>query len=176
MTAFDDALKLTLGFEGGVSDHKEDRGGLTNFGVTQATYDRFRRLNWLKPRSVREIADVEVMAIYRDDYWIAARCNEMPARIAMCVFDSAVNHGPGRAIRLLQQALHVPVDGMFGPRTKAALEHADERETIRRFLDARQDFYDDIIERDPTQIKFQRGWTNRVIALRTELLNTEGLA
>ena len=176
MTAFEDALKLTLGFEGGVSNHKEDRGGLTNFGVTQNAYDRFRRLTGQYLRSVVDISDLEVMTIYRVEYWQASHCDDMPARIAMCVFDAAVNHGPGRAIRLLQEALNVPADGVFGPRTKDALERSDEADTIRRFLDARQDFYADIIERDPTQIKFAKGWTNRVIALRTELLNTEGLA
>lgn len=35
---FTEALSLTLGFEGGVSDHKDDLSGLTNMGVTQNTY------------------------------------------------------------------------------------------------------------------------------------------
>ena len=170
MTAFDKALKLTLNFEGGISNDPVDRGGLTAHGITQQTYNRFRRLNALSPRSVIHIAEVEVTAIYHTEYWKAAHCHEMPERLALCTFDTAVNMGPGRAIRLLQSALRVPADGQFGPRTKAAVDRADEFETIRRFLDARQDFYDDIIESDPSQVRFRRGWANRVVALRETLL------
>ena len=40
---FQKALKLVLAHEGGWSDHPEDPGGATNFGVTQRVYDAFRR-------------------------------------------------------------------------------------------------------------------------------------
>ena len=36
---FQQALRLVLADEGGVSNHPADRGGLTNKGITQATYD-----------------------------------------------------------------------------------------------------------------------------------------
>ena len=169
MSAFEEALRLTLGFEGGLSSDPLDKGGLTNFGVTQHAYDRFRRRNNLNSRPVTLISGLEVMSIYRSDYWLTAHCDDLPDKLAMCVFDAAVNHGPGKAIRLLQRALNVPVDGLFGPRTKKALDIADELTTIGRFLDLRQDFYDEIIEHDPSQVRFKRGWANRVIALREAL-------
>jgi lysozyme family protein len=37
--SFDDALLETLHYEGGIANHPKDRGGLTNYGVTQKTYD-----------------------------------------------------------------------------------------------------------------------------------------
>lgn len=172
---FERALEVTLGFEGGFSHDPIDRGGATNYGVTQAAYDRFRKANRLRPRSVELIDQVEILALYRLNYWLTAHCDELPPRLAMCVFDSSVNHGPRTAIKLLQRALHIHDDGIFGSQTRTALFHCDEAEVIRRYLDARQDFYDDIIERDPTQIRFARGWRNRVLALQSTLLN-EGMA
>lgn len=166
MSPFERALKLTLGFEGGLSNDPDDRGKLTNFGVTQAAYDRFRRLNALSARSVTSITAPEVSALYRTEYWIPAHCPDLPERLALCVFDAAVNHGPGQAIRLLQDALGLTIDGIFGLRTRAAVEDVDEPTVIARYLDARQAFYDAIVSHDPTQSKFAHGWSNRVNALR----------
>lgn len=167
---FYDALKLTLGFEGGRSNEKADRGGLTMYGVTQGTYDRWRRARGQPLRSVTQIEDLEVEMIYRRQYWEAAHCDELPSVLALCVFDAAVNHGPARAIRLLQQALHTPDDGVFGPQTSDALNGADEQDVVASYLNLRQDFYDDIVEHDPTQAKFAHGWANRILALRLRLI------
>ena len=38
---FDTCLSMLLKHEGGFSNHKDDRGGLTNLGVTKAVYDEF---------------------------------------------------------------------------------------------------------------------------------------
>lgn len=173
MSAFDDALKLTLNFEGGRSNEKHDRGGLTMFGVTQGSYTRWRRRNGQPSRPVTLIEPGEIRVIYHDDYWMAAHCDELPHDLALCVFDSAVNHGVQRAIKLLQTAVHVGADGRFGPVTRAAVARMDEQRVIDNFLDAREDFYADIVEHDPTQAKFSRGWSNRVAALRMKLLDED---
>jgi len=169
VTPFDEALQLTLGYEGGISNDKADRGGLTQAGITQRTYDAWRRVRRLPLRAVTLIEPEEVRTIYFQLYWLAAHCDELPGQLAKCVFDASVNHGPTRAIRLLQLSIGITDDGQFGPQTRRALEHADENATITIYLDAREDFYADIIEADPTQVRFKDGWRNRVIALRAAL-------
>lgn len=168
--SFDAALRLTLGFEGGTSNDPNDRGGLTRFGITQGTYSRWRAHQGLFSQKVTKISDEEVRAIYRHWYWNAAHCDELPPILAQCVFDAAVNHGAVRAIRLLQKALHLPDDGVFGPQTREAAKEADEHDTVSRYLDAREDFYAEIIEHDPSQVTFEHGWSNRVDLLRQTLL------
>jgi lysozyme family protein len=40
--AFNKALSFALRWEGGYSNHPNDRGGETNFGVTHAVYRAYR--------------------------------------------------------------------------------------------------------------------------------------
>lgn len=174
-TPFDAALKLTLGFEGGYTNDPLDRGKATNFGVTQRAYDRWRARRGLQPMPVAKIAAGEVRDLYRDDYWVIAHCDEMPVRLALVVFDTAVNSGPTRAIILLQRALGVHPDvGIYGPQTRAAVADCDEADTVRKYLDERAAFFDDIVEDDPTQARFIKGWHNRIAMLRDAVLNSDG--
>lgn len=166
---FRDALTFTLPWEGGYVDDPDDRGGATNRGVTQATYDAWRHENGKARRPVRKIEDAEVEEIYRTRYWHAARCDDVAARaprLAAAHFDSAVNHGPARAAMFLQRAVGAAADGKIGPATLAALDAAlhagGDRAVVARYLAARRAFYEAIVARDSTQKKFLKGWMRRV--------------
>ena len=37
---FNKCIEIVLKFEGGLSDHVEDRGGLTNYGISQKAYPK----------------------------------------------------------------------------------------------------------------------------------------
>lgn len=171
MTArFQTCLAVVLKNEGGYVNHKADRGGPTNFGVTTAVYDRFRAKRGLQVRSVKEINSAEVEDIYRA-YWQDGHCAYMPEPLDCLIFDAAVNHGATRAIKLLQAVLGVAPDGICGQDTMAAL-HEEVRCTsidliCRLYLDERGGFFDAIIQRDPSQAVFAKGWLNRVDHLRT---------
>lgn len=169
--SFQSALDTVLGHECGYSNHPSDRGGATMFGVTQAVYDKFRAANNSPRQPVKEIQRPEVWAIYRDMYWLPAGCDKLPDRLAMVQFDTAVNHGVSRAVRLLQEVVAVPVDGLFGKITEHAVRDVlemGEDHLIRDYLSAREDLYDEIVERNPSQAVFLRGWKNRIAKLRNE--------
>ncbi len=153
------ALERVLGEEGGVSNHRNDRGGLTNYGVTQGTYNAWRDKHHLRRQPVTEIRPGEVRAVYRQDYWQAAYCDRYSLKIAAVVFDCAVNCGPGTARRHLNQAkesLNLDTDDLRDP--SAAVEKLVGLELIR----LRQAHHDRIVERDQSQKVFQRGWNNRI--------------
>ena len=170
--SFEMALNLILQHEGGYSDNPVDRGGPTKQGVTQKVYDTWRMTSGKPVRSVREIDGSEVAAIYLQNYWRPAKCDLLPDDLALVHFDSAVNHGVKRAIKFLQLATGASPDGVFGPATQAALattmEKLSERIVIGLYLAEREDFYDDIVARDPSQSVFLKGWKNRIAKLRTE--------
>ncbi len=171
--SFERALATVLLHEGGYVNDKLDCGGATNKGITQKVYDAWRRSHVLSTRSVAEISNTEVAAIYLTQYWNPAWCEKLPEALGIVHFDAAVNHGVRRAIKLLQLAVGASDDGVMGRETMKSLETAlamtDEDAIIKAYLDERSDFYDEIVERDPTQVKFIAGWKNRIRSLRSEV-------
>jgi lysozyme family protein len=118
---FDAALRFTLGEEGGYVDDARDRGGATNRGVTQATYDAWRESQGVRAQDVRLIPESEVRELYRQRYWDAGHCETLPTRLGVAHFDWCVNRGTPGATKTLQQALGVDADGCYGSKTVAAL-------------------------------------------------------
>lgn len=165
MTDFQRALEVTLRFEGGVSNHPSDHGGLTNQGVTQATYDQYRKCHALPTRPVTQMGRPELEAIYYT-YWQDAHCEGQPWPVSLLSFDVAVNSGPARAVKFLQQACSVPVDGAWGPKTAEAVAREAQRPLVlaQRLLDLRKGFFQELAKR-PGQAVFLKGWLNRVVAL-----------
>jgi lysozyme family protein len=152
--------------EGVQSNAPADRGGLTIGGIAHAQ-DTLTFLDWARR--------------YEHDYWLAVRCPELPIRLALCVFDAAVNTGPKQAVVTLQQTLLVvPGDGQFGTQTMQALQAAraahGDRELETAYLDRRDIFYDRLVAHDPTQAVFRVGWANRLTRLKKYLDFVESLS
>lgn len=104
MTRFQAALAFTLTWEGGYVNHPADPGGATNYGITQRTYDNYRRRLGLDERPVKQIDAEEVSAIYHRDYWLAAGCDQHPPAFAAALFDATVHSGPGNSLRWAHEA------------------------------------------------------------------------
>lgn len=159
---YEASLAFTLAYEGGYVNHPRDPGGETNKGVTKRVYDAYRAKKGKPPQSVRNISDAEVQEIYRRQYWDAVRGDELPKGVDATVFDLAVNSGQGRAVKTLQQALGVKVDGNLGMATVAAANAADRAKLIRAIMDRREGFLKSL-KTFPT---FGKGWMRRTAALR----------
>src|SRR5690554_4580996 len=163
MTPFLRSLRFVRRWEGGWSDHKDDPGGATQYGITLATYTNWRRSQGLPEPSaadLRAISEEEVEAIYQQNYWEACRCDELPPPIALVVSDMAVNAGPSRSIRLLQEALGVSVDGAIGPKTLGAARAADPQAVAAEFTARRSMYYAGL----STFRTFGLGWLRRTAA------------
>ena len=155
---FPQALRLVLADEGGVSNHPADRGGLTNKGITQATYDAWRELHGRPSRSVRAIEHAEVDAIYREQFANKILFDKLPLGLDYALFDFAVNSGVSRAVRFLQRILKVRADGTLAARTLAALAEADIERVITSLCEERLRF----LKRLKTWKHFGKGWEKRV--------------
>ncbi len=121
---FEDAFRRTFALEGGEVNDEADRGGHTNYGITQATLDSARQRGVLSGlRSVSEITPELARRIYLVDYWRALGLEMISHReIAAELFDTAVNMGSGHATMIAQLALDylgetLVIDGAMGPRT-----------------------------------------------------------
>ena len=153
---FDQAFHTLLGHEGGYSNHPNDPGGETMWGVTAAVA---RGAGYSGP--MRDMPTDTAKGIYRDLYWTPVRADELPAPVRYAVFDAAVNSGPGQAVRWLQRAAGVADDGKLGPVSMAAITAADPEALLRKMLAARLAFMSSL----PAWPAFGRGWARRIASL-----------
>lgn len=155
------SFEHVLKSEGGYVNDPHDHGGETNLGVTKKAWAEYLG---------RPIADGEMKALtpdvvnpfYKKQYWDKCHCDELPTGLDYAVFDFAVNAGPGRAAKFLQRAVGVVDDGAIGPGTMKAVAAADPKHALEQFSAAKEAFYKGLVDRDPSQQKFIKGWLARV--------------
>ena len=161
----DDIIKV----EGGWVNNPVDHGGPTNLGITLRVLQNHR-----PSASVEDLVDLtveEAQAIYYADYVGPFTIIEHD-EIFGFVCQSAVQHGPAKAIRLLQTACNMlyastplAVDGNFGPETKRIVSRCVTFNAFRLYCElirARARYYADILKADKTQLRFAAGWFNRL--------------
>lgn len=149
---FEKALEFLFPPEGGYVNNKHDRGGPTNMGITQSTFNSYRKRKDLPYKDVKNITREEAKAIYYDDYWKVSGADKISdPNMAVAMFDTAVLHGPGTAKIFYNQS------------------NGD----LNKFLEIRQKSYDKIVANDPEQKIFYNGWNNRVNNLRNSIKNNK---
>uniref|UniRef100_UPI00352B7844 glycoside hydrolase family 108 protein n=1 Tax=Aerococcus urinaeequi TaxID=51665 RepID=UPI00352B7844 len=186
---FDDAFKIVLGFEGGYSNDPADRGGETNYGITYNTLNDAKNKGWIPFNvTIQNIQLEHAKIIYRKGYWDAVQADSLPHPLDLIMFDSAVNHGPGAAVKLLQKSLNallryteLKIDGIVGPLTLRAVNDyiglgstpgtppdSNIRYLCIDVLLNRVELYSSIVNSNRSQEKFLRGWLNRVFKLKSQ--------
>ena len=160
---FSKALPRILVYEGGKVDNPRDPGGRTNKGVTQATFNSYLRSNRMSPEDVYSITDDEVASIYKSRYWDVVSGDKLPPGLDLCVFDAAVNSGPGQAGKWLQNALGThfsgQVDGLIGSKTLQAVEDFGDVETLINAYCSRRLA---TLQRNKNWRIFGKGWGARI--------------
>lgn len=146
-------VSRVLSSEGGYGYHPADPGGATNYGITEKTARRHGYMG-----DMRDLPREKAIQMYKDDYWLPTKCDQMPQAVAFQYFDACVNHGPGRAAKMLQKALGLPEDGIVGPKTLNAANNCHEGQFIAQFNSIRIRFYTGL----NTFPSFGKGWMNRV--------------
>lgn len=159
------SIPLVLKHEGGWSDHPDDDGGATMKGITIGTYRQFIDRNGTK-EDLRNISDVQINKIYKERYWDAMNCDQLPAGLDYCIFDYGVNSGINRAPKVLQRILNVPDDGVIGPNTLEAIKKRDTKQLINAVCDERMAY----LRKHKDWGTFGKGWTNRVTQVRADAL------
>lgn len=156
---FQQSLEYLIGHEGGYVNDPKDPGGETKWGISKRAH----------PLSdIAHLTREEAGQIYRAKYWDACRCGELPPAIAHAVFDCAVNQGPGRAIKFLQAALGVKVDGRIGPRTiDAARKRGNDPELVIWFQARRILHYSSLRH----WLRFRKGWVLRAFRVFHEAMH-----
>jgi lysozyme family protein len=154
---FEAAITTVLEHEGGYSDHPDDTGGATNFGIsTRANPDI----------DVASLTRDEAVEIYWDRYWVGQGYDLLPLHVAIKTFDLAVNMGKSAAVCCLQRALRaaetpVAVDGSIGPETAGAAGLLCELAIVAALRSEAAGEYRVILLRNPSQATFASNWMAR---------------
>ncbi|MGD9810252.1 MAG: glycoside hydrolase family 108 protein [Sphingobium sp.] len=179
MTDIEKLIDDLIEREGGYVDHPADRGGPTNWGITQSVA---RAQGYAG--TMRDMPRHIAVAIYRRLYWDLPGF-DMIAPIAPAIaaelFDTGVNMGPPVATGFLQRALNalnreqrdygdMIVDRKLGPVTLAALKAYLARRggsgeaVLLKAIEALQgEHYIALAEGRPANETFLYGWiANRV--------------
>lgn len=194
MSNFPIAHKFTAQWEGGLSDHPADRGGLTAYGAsirfvkgianTQSGRDFLHQIGVrlpVTPESMRQITPDQAASMFKykfwSPFWSPLGLDAIPLRPAICLYDMAVNSGPSASARTAQRGynrcvLHgvkLAEDGILGPLTRKALSQ-DTDAVINAMLDMRVAFVEAIARNDESQRVFLEGWLNRINGLRNYVM------
>lgn len=178
---FERAVAHTLGIEGGYSDHPSDRGGETQWGITEAVARNDGYVG-----DMRALPKARALDIYRRLYWDRVGLDWIAAvdpLIAMECFDTGVNMGVGVGVTALQRVLNVLnrrardypdiiADGIAGGDTAAALRAfirlrgAAGRDVILRLQNSIQGSrYVDLCEARQANEDFLYGWASQRLGM-----------
>ena len=160
-----------FGHEGGFTDDPRDPGNWTGggcqrgrcagtkFGISAAAYPLL---------DIENLSLAGAEAIYRRDYWDRIHGDDLPAGLAVLVFDAAVNNGVARAARWLQAVLGVTPDGEIGPRTLSALaaRSADWKAIACEYHALRFSFMGGL----PSWSLYGLGWSRRLVKVLAQAL------
>ena len=158
---FERAIEVVLAHEGETyTEHPNDRGGATKFGISQ---------HWNPGVNIRELARQEAIEIYWERHWQGRGYERLPEKLAIKLFDLAVNLGESTAVTCIQRALlacgtRVAIDGRLGPETCEAARGADESSLLAALRSEAAGEYRLRVARGVNQRVFREGWLRRAYA------------
>lgn len=181
---FDQAVEWTLVHEGGFSDHPNDPGGATNYGISIRLLHQLEQEGHLRfdldgdgdvdADDIRLLTKDAAKALYRQHFWYEELDRLLAPANSTKLFDMGVNMGLRQAGRLFQQCLkqyspHLVVDGWIGPETLRAerlvVDNAQLQNQLTNLCATQAKFYYGLVERRRSREVFLFGWLRRAYAL-----------
>ena len=176
MGVFQQAQRFTARWEGGYARHDADPGGETKYGISlrflkglgkeAGDLDRDGDIDGA---DIRALTPKAAARLLKASFWDRLDLDEVKPLCALVMYDTAVNMGVSRAVRLAQKALGVREDGIWGPVTRSALRVCDDRKCAAAMCHLRRAKYCELARAHPELSVFLRGWLRRVEALEEEV-------
>jgi lysozyme family protein len=155
VTPLDALIQRVIVREGGVADVGDGKG-VTRWGQTPA---------WLAQYDL-PVPQNTVDAATNYAKWVTL-VGLLPIvspgdSLADVVLDMAVMSGVSKAVKTLQAALGVVVDGAIGPQTLSALSMAGRGKIAREVIASDIEYEGSLITLDPSRARFAKGWASRI--------------
>lgn len=156
-------------WEGGFVSDPDDLGGATNKGITYDTLKRyFRRKGYPRPSvgDLRRLTDKQWEEIYKSFYWDKCRGDEIRSQNVANMLVDWFWHSGTHATKAVQRIVSTNPDGIIGRISLQAINAREPRRLFEELKTARIAFYNRIAKSRPQNMKYLRGWLNRVNSLR----------
>ena len=162
MDRFEKFLNYIFEVEGGFTDNENDRGGATNFGITEEEAREFGYAG-----DMRNLTKDFAKNIYLKKYYLGNKLDKViNNKVALSIFDWAVNSGR-RGIKKAQIVANkfganLIIDGIIGNKTLEAINSINPEVFLKEYHEMQRAFYKNLAMKDSTQEDFLKGWLNRV--------------
>ena len=172
-SGFKNAVQIVLGLEGGFSEYNPStKDPRTNKGITQPEFDEFRRKNNLQSKDVKDITTDEAIEIYKQEYWDKIQGDKLDARnpkLAIVIFDSAVNNGIGGANGIIKSIINTNGNRFDDKMIEDIITADKSNDLYSNIINKRYQKYKDIIAKNPVMDDYAKGWNNRLDNLSDKL-------
>ena len=172
-SGFKNAVQIVLGLEGGFSEYNPStKDPRTNKGITQPEFDEFRRKNNLQSKDVKDITTDEAIEIYKQEYWDKIQGDKLDARnpkLAIVIFDSAVNNGIGGANGIIKSIVNTNGNRFDDKMIEDIIAADKSNDLYSNIINKRYQKYKDIIAKEPVMDVYGKGWNNRLDNLSDKL-------
>ena len=135
---FEICIARVLKHEGGQVDHKADKGGKTNYGISQYIFKVMQRDELTTATDVYDITEAQAKCAYRKYFWDCYKIGNLPKGFDYYYLDLYINHSPATVQKITAN-------------TEKMIDIKENRDNHYRLL----------VENDPTQKVFLNGWLNR---------------
>lgn len=165
---FESVIPYSFDHEGGYSNHKHDRGGETNWGITEIfMLDNVHALPGGTPKNIKDLTKEDVKALYKAQWDKFNLGYIRDKRLAYVLNDYMINSNADEVVKRLlgilnQRGANLKEDGIMGGKTLETIHNTDTDWLIKQILIDRYENYLDQMQKSPTQKDFKNGWLNRL--------------
>lgn len=154
MATFKRIIEIILKNEGGYVWNPDDPGGETKYGISKRQYPDL---------DIKSLTIDQAKQIYIKDYWWKINGDKInDDKIALQIFDFAVNSGVKRAVKLIQKICFVKEDGILGDKTLYAINQKDAVLVLYLYKLRRIEYYMRLARKKSLR-QFLYSWIKRTI-------------
>ena len=169
---FGSIFEYILSVEGGYSNDKADKGGKTKYGIIEVEARKYGYKGDMKDLT-KDIAK----DIYKNKYYLSNNLDKIKdKRVALSIADWTINSGSW-GLKKAQQAVNIlkgdvlVVDGRIGEKSIEAINSVNPELFLTQYHELQRKFYKAIVDNNPSQSVFLKGWLNRVIKKENYIKN-----
>ena len=169
---FEKAVQIVLQHEGGLTNDKDDAGGTTKYGISlryiKQTHLDINGDGVIDANDIIHLTQSEADMIYLHRWWLVYHYDEInDVNVATKLFDASVNMGASRAHKLVKMSLNhlykkqIKVNANLDEATVKLINGIEPCLMLDEMRMEEEEFYKEIVARNPSQRKFLSGWLKR---------------